>query len=70
MFAVVALAMETALCVQAFVEMVANKMERLMDVLANGLPMNGGLLRCHLLKENALECPVHTQTHTRENCIL
>ncbi|XP_030193478.1 mucin-12 isoform X3 [Gadus morhua] len=42
----------------AFVEMVANKMERLMDVLANGLPMNGGLLRCHLLKENALRSPI------------
>jgi hypothetical protein len=44
--------------------MVANKMERLMDVLANGLPMNGGLLRCHLLKENALRSPVHVQTQT------
>ncbi|CAL8383985.1 unnamed protein product, partial [Arctogadus glacialis] len=42
----------------AFVEMVANKMERLMDVLANGVPMNGGLLRCHLLKENALRSPI------------
>ena len=55
---------ETALCVQAFVEMVANKMQRLMDVLANGVPMNGGMLRCHLLKEHALRSPVHTHART------
>ena len=64
MVLVVLLVIETALCVQAFVEMAANKMEQLMDALTNGVLMNSGIVHCHLLKENALGSPVHTHTHT------
>ncbi|CAL8326190.1 unnamed protein product [Lota lota] len=42
----------------AFVELGASKMERLMDALGNGVPMDGGVLRCHLLKEYALSSPI------------
>jgi hypothetical protein len=67
---VVLLVMPTALCVQAFLTMTAKKMVYLIEALVMGASLNSKNVRCHLLKENALECPVHTQTHTRENCIL
>ncbi|KAJ3585180.1 hypothetical protein NHX12_013901, partial [Muraenolepis orangiensis] len=42
----------------AFVEMATNKLEQLIDALANGVPLNEGRIHCHLLKENALESPI------------
>jgi len=64
MVLVVILVMETALCVQAFVEMAANKMEQLVDVLTNGVRMNHGMIHCHLLREDALRSPVCARAHT------
>lgn len=63
MVLVVLLVMETALFVQAFVEIAADKMKQLIEALANGVPLISGRVRCHLLEEKALGSPVRTHAH-------
>ena len=67
---VVLLVMPTALCVQAFLTMTANRMASLIEALVMEASLNFETVRFHILKENALESPVHAQTHTREKRIL
>ena len=55
--------MPTAFCIQAFVTMTANKMASLIEALVMEASLNFKTVRFHLLKENALESPVHTNSH-------
>ncbi|CAL8383983.1 unnamed protein product, partial [Arctogadus glacialis] len=47
----------------AFVSMIANKVAALMESLVMGASLNSKTVRCHLLKENALESPIDFYKH-------